>query len=81
MANFRMVFPCGHERIRENTKYCYGARCCGARPIELHITGTIINPITNKPEKAYEWHRPILHPVLGVMTHDGEVIKECRDVE
>lgn len=70
MAEFRVVFPCGHEEVLSNTGYIYGRKHNGKRPVELHITGHIeFDDIHD-----YWWQANILHPRDGVMTHNGKVI-------
>ena len=66
-----MVFPCGHEKIQEAT-HIYGCRFNGKRPIELHITGEL--PAEGKG--SLRWHMPTVHPVIGKVYFNGELVNE-----
>jgi hypothetical protein len=74
MATFRLVYPDGYEDIIENTEYIYGRKHQGERPVELHITGDMPNKY-GRGEGSFDWQFPVLHPVVGVMTHNGEVVR------
>jgi len=75
MADFRFVFPCGHELVLKGGDYVYGRKWSGERPIALHITGRIPNRGGEKNlEETYEWQKNVLHPDKGVMTHNGVVV-------
>lgn len=66
MPIFKAVFPCGHEHTQESS-HMKGRKCCGKRPIELHIDGVM-------SIEDLVWHKPILHPLLGKMYHNGELV-------
>ena len=75
MASFRFVFPCGHEEVLENTDYVYGRKHCGKRPIELHIVGDIPSRGGEANlEATYAWQKNVLHPITGIMTHNGKEV-------
>lgn len=71
MPEFRVVFPCGYERVISNTNYIKGMKHNGKRPIELHITGEIEDM---GGMNTYAWQSNILHPRDGIMTHNGKSI-------